>query len=46
MKILVDADACPVKNIIEKIAKDIDSSLSQSAKEELLFRKAIVELSL
>ena len=30
----------------EKIAKDIDSSLSQSAKEELLFRKAIVELSL
>ena len=34
------------ETVIEKIAKDIDSSLSQSAKEELLFRKAIVELSL
>jgi Holliday junction DNA helicase RuvA len=34
------------ETVVEKIAKDIDSSLSQSAKEELLFRKAIVELSL
>jgi hypothetical protein len=32
--------------VVEKIAKELDSSLSQSAKEEVLFRKAIVELSL
>ena len=34
------------ETVVEKIAKELDSSLSQSAKEELLFRKAIVELSL
>ena len=32
--------------VIERLAKDLDSSLSQTAKEELLFRKAIVELAI
>ena len=34
------------ETVVEKIAKDLDASLTQSAKEEIIFRKAIVELSL
>ena len=34
------------EEVIERLAKDLDSSLSQTAKEELLFRKAIVELAI
>ena len=39
-----DKKNCEV--VIERLAKDLDSSLTQTAKEEILFRKAIVELSL
>lgn len=34
------------ETVVEKISKDLDASLTQSAKEEIIFRKAIVELSL
>lgn len=39
-----DKKNCEV--VIERLAKDLDSSLTQTAKEELLFRKAIVELAI